>query len=171
MQQIYHYLYIHTWQISEWIIVEWMKHTWKLSGPVDLTLVQAITKSTFLADFILFINIIKTLIYNGQQEKMISNAISNPSASLLIAPALKNGQFHSNGVLVCSSTQLSSFFSHTLMYKAVVVTFWDRSQHAKQIIWWKDATKELSETPSQTKHVRSPEQVEWLHSVFILSLL
>lgn len=66
---------------------------------------------------------------------MISNAISEGNSF-----AFENQFFekwtesHSNGVLVYSSTEI---FSHTLMYKALVVAFSNRSLHTvfpKQVI-------------------------------------
>lgn len=50
------------------------------------------------------------------------------TASLLIAPALKNGQ--NPTLMACWCIHQQRFFSHTLMYKAVVVAFSDRSLHS-----------------------------------------
>lgn len=60
---------------------------------------------------------------------MISNAISEGNSFAFDSSCFEKWtESHSNGVLVCSSAQ--SFFTHTLMYKAVVVAFGDRSLHS-----------------------------------------
>ena len=124
---------------------------------------------------------------------MISNAISEGNSFAFDSSCFEKWtESHSNGVLVCSSAQ--SFFTHTLMYKAVVVAFGDRSLHnpppppkkKKTDYLMKDSAEELIFiswsgmcerarnkccNQSQTKHERSSKQVGRLRFVFIISVL
>lgn len=108
---------------------------------------------------------------------MISNAISEGNSFAFDSSCFEKWtESHSNGVLVCSSAQ--SFFTHTLMYKAVVVAFGDRSLHSffppQTDYLMKDSAEKLIFiswsgmcewarnkccNQSQTKHERSSKQV------------
>lgn len=102
-----------------------MRRIWIVEWASRQALVQVITKSVL--NFNRLINIIKTLIYNGQQERMISNAISEGNSFAFDSSCFEKWtESFSNRVLVYSSTEI---FSYTLMYKVVVVALSITSLH------------------------------------------
>lgn len=82
------------------------------------------------------------VIYNGQQERVISDAISECSSFTFDSSCFeKRSESHSNGMLMYSSTEMGVFFLfflHSLPYKTVADVFSVRNLHKvfpKHIIW------------------------------------
>lgn len=121
-----------------------MRHTWIVEWASRQNAVQTITKSVLNFNrLILFISVIKMLIYKGQQERMISNAISEGNSFAFDSSCFEWIQWiecHSNGVLVGSSTDI--FFIQSCCWRIEQKIFTHRfPQH---FIWWKIQLKNSS---------------------------